>query len=143
MDSTPDLETGDVDSWTADRGGITYRVDLWDDCEANSQSVADIAADDEGLSPSDLAAFVRDDWRYVGVVVVPLVDDLPVIQARVSLWHCGWGTMPAETEPWQGGMHAELNMDRAAIEDQAADLFGEARAELVRFRALLSALPLD
>lgn len=135
------MRLGDIDSWEITRQGITYRVDVTTDEDSN---YGDITGNDEGLSPSDVEAHKRGDWLYVGVTVTPLVDGRAIDQAADSIWATQWGTMPAETEPWQGGQHEEIRIGRESIEEYPVpDLVSEARGNLEKFRASLGGLDLS
>lgn len=126
--------SGYVDSWTVEQDGITYRVDL----DPDTDSTPD---DAECYSPSDIKAYRDDLWSYVGVTVTPLVAGAG---ASAATWGVEYGVMPAETEPWQGGMHDRTVIDRAVIErEYVPELIVEARAELRKLREALSALALN
>ena len=138
------MSRGEIDSWTVERNGIRYRVDIDPDYESN----ANPAGMGDCYSPSDLDAHARYSWGFVGVTVTPEVsgtdhaDRYPSAQA--SLWGVEWGVMPAETEPHEGGMHPETTLDRAAItEYPVPDLISEARDSLRTLRDRLNALNLE
>ena len=129
-----------IDSWTTEQDGITYRIRLVDDQDANM----DAAGQGDCYSPSDLAAHAAGDWTFVGVIVTPEVDGRPVEAAEDSLWSVEYGTMPAETEPHEGGQHGETVIDRERIESYPVpDLISEARGNLRRLRVDLGGLKLD
>jgi hypothetical protein len=132
--------SGEIDSWTVQLDGITYRVDLDPDYEANSAP----AGQGDTYSPEDVASHAAGRWQFVGVTVSPVLAELDTEAFSESLWSVEFGIMPAETEEWQGGRHEELVIDRQTIQEYPfPDLAGEVRTRLRTFRALLGALQLD
>lgn len=129
-----------IDSWTVDRDGITYQIQLVDDQDANQ----DAAGQGDCYSPSDLAAHAAGDWTFVGVIVTPVIGGRAVDGASDSLWSVEWGTMPAEPEPHQGGQHGETVIGRERIESYPVpDLISEVRGNLARLRVDLGSVNLD
>lgn len=131
--------SGELDSWTVQLDGITYRIDLDPDYEANSAP----AGQGDCYSPSDLEAHAAGSWQFVGITVSPVIMGLEEYALRQSLWSVEFGIMPAETEPYEGGQHGETVIDRASIEAcPFPDLAGEVRADLAKLRKKLNALDL-
>lgn len=132
-----------LDQWTMEKDGIKYRIDVLTDDESSPD-------DADCYSPTDKEAFDNGLWRYVGVVVTPLIDGLDQGEGQAhsyvsaSLWGVEYGTMPAEPEPYEGGQHGETVIDRERIINDypVPDLITEARGELVKLRDKLNGLNL-
>ena len=135
------MSYGDIDSWTIELDSIRYRIDLDPDYEANACP----SGQGDCYSPEDLDAHARGLWSFVGVTVSPVIDGLDGETLRASLWGVEYGTMPAETEPHEGGQHPETTTDRAYLESTypVPDLVSEVRSDLRKLRTALQALPLD
>lgn len=114
-----------IEERTITRDGIAYRVMVVPDYDSST-------ADADCYSPSDVAAFERGEWQYVGVIVRPVIDGTEVDAAEDSLWSVEYGTMPAETEPFQGGQHAEtvIGMDEIVNVHPVPDMLGEVLSRL-------------
>jgi hypothetical protein len=131
---------GEIDSWTVERDGVRYRIDIDPDYEAN----ADPAGQGDTYSPEDLAAHAAGLWRFTGVTVSPVITGADPELFSASLWSVEFGTMPAETEPHEGGRHEEVVIDRSYIEGYPfPDLAAEVRERLATFRTALEGLQLD
>jgi hypothetical protein len=128
--------TGGTGSWAVTQDGIRYRTDVDPDDDAT-------VADYDNYSPSDKEAFNRGEWQFAGVTVTPEVngtDRDPCSFLPESLWAVEYGTMPAETEPWQGGTHPEITIgrDELASNHPVPDMSSEVRANLARLRDALT-----
>ena len=135
------MSYGDIDSWTIELDGIRYRVDLDPDYESNAHP----AGQGDCYSPEDIRAHELGLWQFVGVTVSPMISSLDGETLGASLWSVEYGTMPAETEPHEGGQHDAITTDRAYLESTypVPDLVSEVRDRLRKLRASLQALPLD
>ena len=129
------MSRGEIDSWTVESNGIRYRVDLDPDYDARPD-------DYDCYSPEAQTAWLRDEWRYVGVTVTPQVsgtdytDTYP--SASAALWGVEYGTLPATAED------AEITQDRAAINKYPVpDLISESLHSLRHLRDRLNALNLE
>jgi hypothetical protein len=100
--------------------GLGFTVELWPDEDSTTD-------DAECYSPSDIAAWQRDEWSFIGVVVRSDTGDL-----QESLWSVEYGSCPAETEPFQGGMHEAwtVDTDKIVSEYPVPDLLSELRSRM-------------
>lgn len=121
------MRSGDIDSWTVDQDGITYRVDLFTD---DNQ---DVAGSGDCCNAQDIAAHARGDWLFTGVVVTPLVDGRPVTDAQDSLWGVEYGRNPGR---WQdrNGRDQVIDRDYLTRVHPVPDMIAVARGNLAGLR---------
>lgn len=122
---------------TIERDGIKYHVALYADYDSTP-------TDADCYSPSDVEAYNRGDWQYVGVVLTPDLPGIAGADLHDSLWAVEYGDMPAETEPFQGGQHEawHVGMDEIVNTHPVPDMIAEVRANMRKLRDTLSALDL-
>lgn len=69
--------------------GLSYRVDITPDDDTDPQTDGDWA-DEE-----DIAAWHEDEWRYVGVILTPIIAGIGELPGmRDSLWAVTYNVMP-------------------------------------------------
>jgi hypothetical protein len=91
---------------------LSYRVDILPDYDTYPE-------DFDCYDESQIAAWRNDEWRYVGVVVTPIVGGFELPLAEASLWGVEYGTSAASAE-------------MLAREYPGPDLIAEARGYLVK-----------
>lgn len=134
---------GEIDSWTTEKDGIKFRFDVDPDYDSDRD---DLRANDEGMRDETLAAHGRQEWRYVGVTVTPLIEGT---DTRDSLRSVEWGDLPAtsnagipEDDYRYGPDSAAVTIGRDYIQDvhPGPEMIEEARANLAALRDRLTSL---
>lgn len=121
------MQTGNVGSWTVEQDGLTYRVDLFTDDDAN----ADPAGQGDCYDAADIEAHERGDWLFTGVVVTPVIGGRPVDEARDSLWSVEFGS----NEGWRSERNPRGVIDQDEISRYPVpDMICEVRANLAKLR---------
>jgi hypothetical protein len=131
--------SGTIDSWQAERDGITYRIDLYDDEEANADPAGQ--GDVYDGDPAALEAHARGDWQFAGVVVTPIIDGTEISGASDSLWSVEVGSY----EGWKSDALPGGYIGREYLTDvhPVPDMIGEVRANLLKLSTDLQAHGLD
>lgn len=76
-----------IDSVTVERNGIGYRIDLHED-DRTTPAHADC------YDAADVEAWKKDEWRYVGIIVTPVIDGMDLESCSVDLWSLEYGEAP-------------------------------------------------
>ncbi|MEV4454454.1 hypothetical protein [Microbispora sp. NPDC049633] len=117
-----------IDSREITRDGITYRVDVYPDTDATPN-------DADCYSPADIAAWRRDDWHFVGVVVTPIVNGVEIGGADASLWGLQYGWAPS----WRRYIDTDELVGEYPVPDMIADIAGRLADGITAKRAELLA----
>ncbi len=79
---------GPLDSWEfTDSEGRAYAVTVEPDLDSTPR-------DADCYSPDDVRRWELDEWRYVGLVVTPIINDEKIDTCAESLWGVGWDELP-------------------------------------------------
>lgn len=107
------------------KNGITYKVTIEADYDVRPESDGDWA------SQEDIDAWKRDEWRYVGVIVTPVIAGTEIEGADDSLWGCAWGTVP--------GNPVEFDMDEICNVHPVPQIIETVNGKLKVFAAKIQA----
>lgn len=113
------------ESWEIDADGLTVRVDLYSDYDAN----ANPAGEGDVYDADMVAAHARGDWEFVGVVVTPVIGEQEIGAATDSLWSVEYGYY----DGWRSGHLPSGRIDRAQLERYPIPgMISEVRGNLAR-----------
>lgn len=116
-----------IDQTTITHKGVTFEVILTADIDASPH-------DADCYTEADIAAWKNDEWRYVGVSIVPIVDHELIEQAARNLGGVEWGTSP-------GFSVTTAEIAKRAVDDGWCDeVMANLRAETEQRGELVDAL---
>jgi hypothetical protein len=104
---------------------LSYRVDIVPDPDTYPE---DFGCYDE----TTITAWHNDEWRYVGVIVTPIIAGVDLPLAEASLWGTEYGTLPHIAEDGTVYGVVDRTAETLANEYPGPDLIEEARAYLVK-----------
>lgn len=75
----------------SDIAGLSYRIDIEPDYDGSPH-------DAECYTTLQIAAWERDEWSYVGVIITPLIAGMELDMCSDSLWGLEYGNFPLVDE---------------------------------------------
>jgi hypothetical protein len=115
-----------IESTRVEQDGITYKVLLAADEDTSIE-------DADGYNDEDRAAYERDDWGFVGVIVQPVIDGVVSEDAEDSLWGVQYG----HSAEWDSGL------DYLVSTYPVPSMISEVRHNLRKLRERLAGISLD
>lgn len=108
------LETTTVED--AEVPALSYRIDVVPDDDSRPEET-------DALDEADVAAWKADEWRYVGVMVTPVIEGIGDLDESSSdLWGVEFGTLPNVPS---------IDLDQPVKQYPVPDLIEDVRANLL------------